>query len=52
MLCAITTVVVAQLTPHPVITVRFRQAVGAFDQWSPRADTREFVMKRKVPDVQ
>jgi hypothetical protein len=37
---------------HPLITVTLRQPAGFFDQWSRCPSVRQFVIKRKVHDVQ
>jgi hypothetical protein len=37
---------------HPLITVTLRQPAGIFDQWSHCPSVRQFVIKRKVHDVQ
>jgi hypothetical protein len=42
----------ADITPHPLITVTLRQPAGFFDQRSQCPAVRQFVIKRKVPDVQ
>jgi hypothetical protein len=40
------------IVPHPLITVTLRQPAGFFDQRSHCPAVRQFVIKRKVPDVQ
>jgi hypothetical protein len=46
------TVLFEAIVPDPLITVTLRQPAGFFDQWSSCPDVRQFVIKRKVPDVQ
>jgi hypothetical protein len=40
------------ISAHPLITVTLRQPAGIFDQWSHCPAVGQFVIKRKVHDVQ
>jgi hypothetical protein len=45
-------VVAGAIRAHALITVILRQLAGFFDQRSKRSTVGQFVIKRKVPDVQ